>query len=207
MKDHADYEKDLATIRSMMERSSKFLSLSGLSGILAGIYAVAGAAVAYRLLHNPAAPFGYISYDVQDTHTVRYLTGLAALVLAASFATALWLSHRKAGKQGDRLWTDTNRRLLVNFFIPLVAGGLFILIILYAGYFDLVAPACLIFYGLALFTVSANMYGEVRYLGLCEIGLGLLATASPGFGLLFWSLGFGVLHIIYGAVMYKKYDK
>jgi hypothetical protein len=44
-------------------------------------------------------------------------------------------------------------------------------------------------------------------LGICEIGLGLIASIYMGYGLLFWAVGFGVLHIIYGIVMYMKYER
>ena len=132
---------------------------------------------------------------------------IALLVLIASIATGLYLSNKKAKKQGLSLWSPTSRKLVTNMAIPLVTGGLFILIILLTGHFGLAAPASLIFYGLALIQGSSNTYDEVRNLGYSEIFLGLISAAFPGFGLVFWALGFGVLHIIYGAIMYNKYDK
>jgi hypothetical protein len=71
----------------------------------------------------------------------------------------------------------------------------------------LAAPACLVFYGLALIQGSANTFDEIRYLGFSEIILGLISASVPGYGLVFWAIGFGVLHIIYGVIMYNKYDK
>lgn len=78
---------------------------------------------------------------------------------------------------------------------------------LYNGHYGLAAPASLIFYGLALIQGSSNTYDEIRYLGFSEIVIGLICALYPGFGLLFWAVGFGVLHIAYGTVMYNKYDK
>ncbi|HMI66070.1 MAG TPA: hypothetical protein VK517_08550, partial [Cyclobacteriaceae bacterium] len=72
--------------------------------------------------------------------------------------------------------------------------------------FGIVAPSFLIFYGLALINASPNLYEEIRYLGYSEILLGLLCAVLPNYGLLFWAIGFGLFHILYGAVMYKKYD-
>jgi hypothetical protein len=96
---------------------------------------------------------------------------------------------------------------VVNLSIPLITGGLFILIVLGTGHYGLAAPASLIFYGLALIQASSNTYDEIRYLGFSEIILGLISAILPGFGLIFWALGFGVLHIVYGTIMYNKYDK
>src|SRR5688572_13826350 len=207
MKDVQEYEKDLASIRTMMERSAKFISLSGLSGVLAGAYALCGAIAAYYIVHYPISPFNYRIYSIRDPDTLWKLISIAGLVLLASILTALWFSKQKAKKQGIKLWSPASRTILINVSVPLVTGGLFILIILATGHFGLAAPACLIFYGIALIQGSSNTYDEVRYLGFCEIVLGLISAIFPGYGLIFWGFGFGVLHIVYGAIMYKKYDR
>ncbi len=207
MKEIHEYEKDLASIRSVMERSGKFISLSGMSGILAGVYALAGAAAAYFVVHYPISPFDFRIYSITDDGTLWKLIAIASVVLVASIFTGLVLSSRKAKKAGVTLWNSTSRQLFINLAIPLVTGGIFILIILYTGHFGLAAPASLVFYGLALIHGSANTYDEVRYLGFCEIGIGLLSALLPGFGLIFWALGFGVLHILYGAILYNKYER
>lgn len=205
MKEIQEYEKDLASIRTIMERSAKFISLSGLSGVLAGLYALGGATAAYFLVHYPLSPFRYRIVSIQDP--LWELLGIAAVVLVASISTGLWLSKKKAAKHGVSLWSATSRRLAVALAIPLITGGLFILIILYTGHYGLAAPACLIFYGLALIQASPNTVDEVRYLGFSEITLGLISALLPGYGLIFWTIGFGVLHIVYGGIMYNKYDK
>jgi hypothetical protein len=207
MKPIQEYEKDIASIRTMMERSAKFISLSGLSGVLAGVYALIGAFVAYYIVHYPVSPFKYRIYSIQEPGTLLKLIVVACLVLIGSIVTALWLSKQKAKKQGVNLWGPASRTILGNVTIPLVVGGMFVLIMLYTGHFGLAAPACLIFYGIALIQGSSNTFDEIRYLGFCEIFLGLVSAAYPGYGLIFWALGFGVLHIIYGAIMYNKYDK
>lgn len=207
MKEIPEYEKDIASIRTMMERSAKFISLSGLSGVLAGIYALLGALAAYYVVHYPISPFRYRQYSISDENTLWKLLLVASAVLVASISTGLWLSQRKSKKQGLKLWNPASRTMFVNMAIPLVTGGIFILIMLYSGHFGIAAPASLIFYGIALIQGSSNTYDEVRYLGFLEIILGLISAVFYGYGLLFWAVGFGVLHIVYGAIMYNKYDK
>lgn len=207
MKEKPEYEKDLASIRHMMERSSKFISLSGLAGILAGLYALGGATAAYFLIHYPVSPFHYRSYSTPEPPVLVSLILVATAVLVASLGTGLWLSHKKARKHGLNLWSPTSRVLFANIAIPLLSGGLFVLIMLWTGHVGLAAPASLIFYGLALIQGSFNTFDEIHYLGLSEIGLGLISAMLPGYGLLFWAVGFGILHIVYGGIMYNKYDK
>jgi hypothetical protein len=202
MEENKDYERDLASIRNIMERSAKFISLSGLSGVMAGVYALFAAVYAYQYIYWRELAEHLDGYTVTSYHLII----TAAITLAASLATGFWLSYRKAKRLSQSIWNSTSQKMFVNLLIPLVASGLFVLMMLWYGYIGLVAPACLLFYGLALLNASQNLFTEIRYLAYCEIILGLIATAYMGYGLLFWALGFGVLHIIYGALMYRKYD-
>lgn len=198
-------EQDLESIRSLMERSVRFLSLSGLSGILAGTYALAGAAIGYYLVYYPNSPFGLrINYV---NALIPKLVAVAVAVLIASVLTAYLLSQRKAKRTGIPIWSPSTRNMLINFSIPLLAGGLLAIIFIWQGHYGAVSPMCLIFYGLALVFGGQHTFGEIRFLGLSEITLGLIAAAIPGYGLLFWALGFGVLHVFYGTIMYNKYDR
>lgn len=199
--------QDLASIRNLMERSSKFLSLSGLSGVLAGVYALIGAYVAYGVIY----PFRQASYvqrgEIDDLLIIEKLLLVAVLVLVASVTTGFVLSLRKARRTGQKFWGASSKALLFNMIVPLFAGGLLILIFIWREYFGIVAPAALIFYGLALVGAGNYTYKGVQYLGINEILLGLVAAAYPGYGLWLWAIGFGVLHIIYGSVMYFKFDR
>lgn len=206
MKDTHDYQSDIASIRSAMERSAKFLSLSGLSGVLAGVYALIGAASVYYMIYYPQSPFGSRFNFVNEKTIVVKLMVIAAIVLALSIATAFIMSQRKAKRMGLSIWNKTSKELTTNLFIPVITGGLLILILVSGGYYGIVAPACLIFYGLGLISASSLTVNEIRYLGFCEIVLGLMAALLPGYGLIFWALGFGVLHVVYGAVMHYRYD-
>jgi hypothetical protein len=207
MKEIPEYEKDIASIRTMMERSAKFISLSGLSGVLAGTYALIGSGIAYYLIQYPLPITAYRQESLQQPSVVLKLMLIGMAVLVASLVTGFWLSNRKARRHNTSVWNETSKRLIINLMIPLMTGGIFILILLYNNHYGVVAPACLIFYGLALIQASGNLYEEVRYLGYSEIALGLIAAALPGYGLLFWGIGFGVLHIFYGTLMYRKYDR
>jgi predicted lysophospholipase L1 biosynthesis ABC-type transport system permease subunit len=206
MNQNSSYEKDIQSIRALMERSVKFLSLSGLSGVLAGVYALIGATAAYFIIYQQQTPFDYHDQGVKEVTITFRLLLIAVTVLLVSLLTGYILAYRKSKKLGAQLWDATSKRLVINLAVPLVAGGIFILILLMRGYYQVAAPASLIFYGLALINASANLFDEVRYLGYIEIVLGLVAAVFVGYGLYFWAFGFGVLHVVYGLVMYKKYD-
>jgi hypothetical protein len=201
-----DYQQDLASIRHLMERSSKFISLSGLAGVLAGIYALAGAAFTYYFLYKEDS-YKTVDYYRENPGLVIYLALVATAVLVLSLSTGWYLSYQKAKRANTTMWNDTTKRLIINLIIPLSSGGVFILLLVYRGYFGIIAPSFLLFYGLALVNASNNLYDEFRYLGYLEIILGLIAAFLPGYGLFFWAIGFGVLHIFYGALMYRKYDR
>lgn len=201
------YLNDLSEIRTMMDKSSKFLSLSGLSGVMAGIYALIGAIVAHRII-NTASYIPYTSFQSGElSRDLLLLYTDALVVLFLSVATGLYFSNKKARKNNLRLWDHNARRVLENLSIPLVAGGFLTLILIYREIYFVVSAITLIFYGLALVNASKYTLGDVRYLGIVEIIIGLLAAAFPGYGLYFWAAGFGVMHIVYGTIMYMKYDK
>ncbi|MDR2887626.1 MAG: hypothetical protein LBV26_06475 [Bacteroidales bacterium] len=203
--------EDLKHIRNLMERSSKFLSLSGLSGISAGTLALVGAAVAYFVLLKQGA----VKYDEHMNATgnnpvfgIRLqLALLAGTVLICAVCAAWYFSLHKAKKAGLKLWTVATRRTLYHFMIPLIAGGIFCIAMALNNNIHLVASAMLVFYGLALVNSGKFTVDEVHYLGICEIILGLAAGFFLNYGLLFWAAGFGVLHILYGIRMYNKYDR
>lgn len=193
--------EDIKAIREMMEKSSKFISLSGLSGILAGLTAIAGAAFAYfYLLRDPSLT------DYNRMQELMILLADALVVLALSIGFGAFFSWRKAKKHHQNLFNKLTMRTIYHLGIPLIAGGIFCLILLLNGDVRMVIAGTLIFYGLALINVSKFTFSEIHYLGLTEIILGIAAAIFARNGLLFWTIGFGVCHIIYGFVMYKKYD-
>lgn len=201
----------LSEIRSMMERSTRFISLNGLSGVFAGVFALMGAAAAWFYLNSGGDKLYYENAILENGKAnISFYTFVftdAFLVLFASITVAVSLSVRKARKNGYRIWDNSARRLLINMITPLAGGGIFCLILIYHGQVGLVAPATLIFYGLALVNASKYTIHDIRYLGITEMIIGLLASVWIGYGLLFWAIGFGIVHIFYGIVMYLKYEK
>ncbi len=201
-----DIYAELSSIRDLMERSSKFISLSGLSGVLAGVYALAGAAVGYWLISNP--PVGEPGGSYMDEPLIFWQLFMIALaVLVFSIFTACWLTMKNARAKKENAWNPVSRRLLASIAVPLLTGGLFILIMLAKGDYTMIAAACLIFYGLALVAGSHYTYSDVKWLGIFEILLGLVALALPLYGLVIWAVGFGILNILYGSIMHFKYDQ
>ncbi|HPF11892.1 MAG TPA: hypothetical protein PKW08_06240 [Flavobacteriaceae bacterium] len=192
-----EYLKDITEIKNLMQRSSRFISLSGLSGIFAGIYAIIGAAVAYWLVAQSGR-----DYLILDGVVFRLIVLDLALIALFSVLTAIFITTKKAKKEGVKVWDASSRRLIINFLIPLVSGGLYILIILTQQKYGQTGALMLIFYGLALINASKYSIGHIRYLGFVEIVLGLIAALYPGYGFWLWVIGFGVMHIIYGSLMY-----
>lgn len=197
-----DYLKDIQDIKKMMDKSSQFLSLSGMSGIMAGIYALLGAA-AGKYIYN----LNYGRYITIESTSFKGIIAIAVAVLILSVLTAYILTAIKTRKRGETMWSSTSKRLLINFLIPMVTGGLFALLLIKNKYYGLISPITLIFYGLACINASKYTLRDVRYLGITIIIIGLVATWFMGYGLEFWALGFGVCHILYGAIMYFKYDR
>lgn len=201
-----DYLKDISDIKTMMDKSTRFISLSGLAGILAGSYALIGAFTANYILINyqnvdsgiSLLPLSFLEY---------ILVGIAMLVLILSIFSAYILTSRKAKRNGEHIWTTSTKRMLVNFMIPLLTGGAFCIILYQYGFIGFIAPCTLIFYGLSCVNASKYTLGDIRLLGIISIVIGLVATQFMGYGIFFWAFGFGIMHIVYGILMYQKYDK
>jgi len=207
MKQTKDYLEDISEIRNIMERSSNFISLSGLSGILIGIYALIGSVFAYRIVYyEPSIPETGDSYLIWNT-TIIKLSILAITVLICAVSTGIYLTMKRDKNKKVSFSEPGFKNLLLNLLIPLVAGGLFILILVCRGYYGIVAPSFLIFYGLALVNGSKYTLRDIKILGIIEILLGLICALFPGYGLIFWAIGFGIMHILYGSMMYFKYER
>ncbi|WP_018621220.1 hypothetical protein [Spirosoma luteum] len=212
MHESREHLQTLTEIRSLMERSSKFLSLSGLSGVSAGLIALSGATVVYTrlrtglftILHaDPEAT--YTGTNQQDTQ--QFLVTVAVIILVLALLAGTYFTVRKARRQGLGVWNQSSRRLLWAMAVPLATGGVFCLALLHYNLIWLAFPATLIFYGMALLNGSKYTLRDVESLAYCEIGLGLISLFWPGYNLLTWAIGFGVLHIMYGLAMYYKYER
>ncbi|MDT8400514.1 MAG: hypothetical protein RQ743_02375 [Bacteroidales bacterium] len=191
------HSEDLKAIRKIMEESSRFLSLNGLSGIFAGLIAICGSIIAAIAINK--------SQTAATDNLELILLADALIVLFAALGISVGLSIRKASRRGLKIWTTTTRRMLLNLLVPLVTGAVLILAFYLDGNYEYLIPSMLVFYGLALVSAGKFTFGEIQYLGIFEILAGVLALFFPGQGLVFWAFGFGILHILYGLIMHIKY--
>lgn len=203
--ENKNYQEDLQHIRKMMEKSSRFISLSGISGVFAGLFALAGAIYVYFFFKKNGVDYfeGTVKYYEKDIITHLVIVAMVVMVLAIS--SGAYFTIKKSKAHHLQIWDATTKKLLYNFAIPLGIGGLFCAGLLYHGLHGLLSPATLIFYGLALFNAGNYTFSDIKYLGLCEMALGIVSLFFLGYGLFFWAIGFGVLHIVYGLIMHKKY--
>jgi hypothetical protein len=204
----------LKDIKSLMERSSRFISLSGLSGVFSGTLALIGAYLAHWKTNQGPwiqraqdTDFGTGEIVSIDWSVVWFLSIDALLVFILSMFVGYYFSRQKALRKGQPLWGTYSKQFLINLSLPLVTGGIFCMILFYHGLIGLIAPASLVFYGLALLNGGKFSFEEISYLGMSEIALGLAGLVFKGQGLLFWAIGFGVLHIVYGILMYIRHDR
>ncbi len=201
---------DLSQIRSMMEKASKFISLSGLAGVLAGIYAIIGAGIAYwyfySFLPKANSPLFFQSLEFENS-SILFLLLLAALIFFFAFASAVILTTRNSKKKKLPIWDHSSKRLLINLAVPVLAGVVFVLALLFYGVYFLVVPATIIFYGLALINGGHFTFSDIKYLGYLELVIGFISLFLLQYALIVWTICFGVLHILYGIIMYFKYDK
>lgn len=199
----------LQDIKRIMERSSRFISLSGWSGISAGVCALVGAWAAHSRIDRFLHPVRGRNYYNSDSGVVLMydLIQIAAVTFVAAFISAFIFTWSRSRRNGTPLWDPTVQRLAWNTILPMVVGGIVLLRALSLGYYTLVAPGCLIFYGLALVNASKYTLGEIRYLGYGQLILGIINLWVVGSGLYFWAAGFGVLHILYGAIMWWRYER
>jgi hypothetical protein len=200
-----NYQEDLSHIRTMMEKSSRFISLSGLSGVFAGIIALLGAVYVYFVFQKNGINYFDGNRNVFKPALVKELIIIASVILVLAILSGYIFTAKKSKEKNQKIWDALTKRLLFNFSIPLVTGGIFCLILLQHHLFVFIAPSTLIFYGLSLVNAEKYTLTDVKYLGYLEIILGLFSFYFLGWGLVFWAIGFGVLHIIYGLVMHKKY--
>ncbi len=198
--EYKDALQTVKEIKAMMEKTSKFLSFSGISIVLTGLYALTGAYFAHRII-SPVV-FSSHRFDVSGENSISTLLLLACAVFIAALVTVLLFSFRKAVKNGIPFFNKLTYRTFLNFFIPLLTGGLFCIALMANGYYGVIAPVMLLFYGLSLINVSKFTYSNTFWLGLCELVLGIVSAFFPGFGLWFWAIGFGMLHIFYGICFY-----
>lgn len=199
------HQEDLSHIRSMMERSSRFISLSGLSGVFAGLSALIGGLYVYQVFKSNGLDYFDGEHKLYSVDLVSELVFIALLILFFALTFGIFFTIRKSKKYNLPIWTSATKKMLINLAIPLVVGGVFCLALLYHQIYVLIAPATLLFYGLALINAEKYTFSDIKYLGFCELLLGCISLFFLGYGLVFWIFGFGILHILYGLIVFKKH--
>lgn len=202
---------DLKEIRKMMETSSKFISLSGLSGVFAGLTALLGAWLASGQIKTFQQKWLYYEFQNRLEEGYNQLSFRLLLIAVGTFVLAvlgaLFFTWLKARKQQTKLWTKLSVRMVISLAVPLVMGGLFIIALWIHGYPELIAPLTLLVYGMGLLNASKYVHADLKFLALGQMALGILSLFYLNNGILFWSIGFGAFHILYGLFMYIKYDR
>jgi hypothetical protein len=198
MKKEHNYLDDIVAIRSMMERSSKFLSLSGWAGIMTGLYALIATYIAYTLFHFQP---NKIDYPFEKLHQIIFL---ACALLLLSLATTFYLTLLRAKKANIQVWNISVRWLMSDMSLPLVAGGVFMIICVYHHLIGLLIPSSLIFYGIGLSIAGNYSYKALKSLGFAQVGLGIASLFFLEWSMLLWALGFGFLHIVYGLYIHQQ---
>ena len=184
--DHA--AENLVFIRQAMERSATFTTIPGVGGVLMGIVALAASAVAAR------QPTG-------DRWLAVWLGGAA---IAAIFGLIAMV--RKANRSGGNLTGAIARRFALGMAAPFVAGAAITYELWVVGSFAVMAPAWLLLYGAGVLTGGIFSVPIVRAIGLCFMALGIAAIVSPPDWRNIWlAIGFGGLHIGFGAYIARNY--
>jgi hypothetical protein len=198
--------EDLQEIRRIMERSGKFTPVSGWSGILAGMAGLAGAAAAF-LYFDGEVDMPLLVKSLSDTPGFGFLVMVAMIVLLLASLAGLFMTIKVARLQGQSVWTPTSRLMLLDFAIPMALGGIFCAGLVLYQIPGLLIPTMLLFYGMALINASHKTLNDLRYLGYCQLAVGISCLLQPAWGFWFWTLGFGILHLIYGLLLLLRYSK
>ena len=206
--DNKDALKELRDIRTMMERSSRFQSVSGWGILAVGVMALVAAWVADGLFNGGTN--GWFTTLYGDTaYLWAHKTQIAvfgSLILVAVCGTTVFLSSFLMARRKNIpfIFDATLRRVIFNLSIPLLAGGVLCLALVLQGHYGLTSSIMLVFYGLALVNCHHFSLPMLGGLGYAELLLGLADCFVATHALLFWAIGFGVLHIALGIYLIAR---
>lgn len=203
-------KNDLAYIKSLMENSSRFMSLSGLSGISAGIIALIGGGISYFMSVKQFSSYEILSGMSSRMAGFPFLfiqSCIALAILLVALVSGVYFTVRRAKKKKLPLNDKVTRRLILSMALPLLTGAFFCFYLYRFSVLGMIPPCTLVFYGLALFSGGNFTHREIKYLGALEVLLGLIGFLFPAYGMWLWLSGFGLLHILYGIIMYQKYER
>ncbi len=206
MKNHEEQLAAIQEMRNMMDQATRFKSISGLSGMIAGILSLLSLYFVY--LRTGISPFEAEALDrIWHSSNQIQISYIFIGLLAVCMGIGFYMSRRNARQAGKNAWDGSAKRLAFSLLIPVFVGGIFSVLLIQLGLVALVAPVTLLFYGMGLLSASKFTLNAVYTVGLIFTGLGLLATGFLSYGLLIWALGFGLVHILYGFIIYVKYER
>lgn len=192
--------KDLYEINSIIDRSKRYTSISGVSIGIAGVFAIIGLFMANGVLKGE---FGNFTTSQREL-VCMYIFGL---VLVLSLLVMFILSSFKSVKSGEKIWNDKALKCLYSFFYPIATGGILSFLSYQNQQSDVVLSIQLIFYGLACIAGSPFSFKEFKWLGIGCLILGITSVVFPYYNLIFWGIGFGLFNIGYGLYIHFKYEK
>ena len=179
---------NLAFIRETMERSVHFTAVPGYGGILMGVTALVAAYIA----------------NVQVYLVDSLATWLVEACLA--FAIGLLAMWQKSRIDNTSLLSGPSRKFAMSFAPPLIVGVVIVLGLWRFGNYTAMAPVCMLTYGAAVVCGGAFSVRVVPVMGWCFIALGAAAFILPTtYANLMMGASFGLLHIIFGAIIARRY--
>ena len=206
-----EVKQTLDDIRDMMSKSSRFQAISGWSIIVIGVFAAIASLMAATVIGIVDVPFfGNLQrYATLNTPTKIQAAAVIALVLFTVCLLTVFIFAIVKSKRHNLRFTFDKRmaQMLLAFFIPLLAGGLFSMAMVLQHHYGLTSSIMLMFYGLALINCSHYTYPILRWLGYTELLIGIIDCFTMSHALLFWFLGFSVAHILFGIIYVIMFDR
>jgi hypothetical protein len=179
---------NLRYIRETMERATPFTGISGRGEMTIGGTALIASVIAAR----------------QPSFKLWVYTWLAEGLISSLIAG--WSMDRKARATQTSLFSGSGRKALYSLAPSLIAGGLLTLVLARAGAFAAIPGMWLLLYGTGVITGGMFSVRAVPAMGICFMALGALALFSPtAWTNWFMAGGFGGLHLLFGAIIVRKY--
>ena len=179
---------NLRYIRETMERASAFTAVPGWGQVAIGVSAIAAA---YLAAHQA---------------TPRAWLGVWLAEAIISMLIAGWLMDRKARAQHVPLFSGPGRKVAFSLSPPIVVGALLTVVLFRAGLVNAIPGVWLLLYGTGVVTGGMFSVSVVPVMGVCFMLLGAAGLFTPAvWGNWLMAAGFGGLHIIFGAIIARRY--
>jgi hypothetical protein len=178
---------NLRFIRDTMERASAFTAVPGWGGVVIGSTAIIAGLLA-------------AGQPIRSQFFIWFMEGVFAVAIGV--VALRWKSRRIALP----LSSGPGKRALLSFAPPLIAGGILTVALFEQQHLEIFAGLWLLLYGVAVTTAGAFSVRIVPVMGLCFMGLGALAVLMPAHWANWFMIGgFGVLHVVFGYVIARRY--